>query len=58
GQDLGQSLNAESFLESTDDTHRLMLGPFTDFTLTQQILDQVKLAGHESAFIRKRAITR
>lgn len=57
-QDLGRTLDVESFLESSDNNHRLMLGPFTDFTLTQQILDQVKLAGHDSAFIRKRVITR
>lgn len=57
-QDLSQSLKVEAFLDSNDETHRLMLGPFTDYSLTQQLLDQVKLAGYQSAFIKKYTVAR
>ncbi|MCX9490708.1 SPOR domain-containing protein, partial [Vibrio cholerae] len=41
-----------SFVESTNNTHRLFLGPFTDDDLTQTLLEQVKSAGYDSAFIK------
>ncbi|CSB67373.1 putative rare lipoprotein A [Vibrio cholerae] len=51
-QNLGQNLSAPSFVESTNNTHRLFLGPFTDDDLTQTLLEQVKSAGYDSAFIK------
>ena len=53
GQELGQKLDTETFLESTKDTYRLLLGPYTDYSLTQATLDKVKLLGYSSAFIKK-----
>lgn len=51
-QNLGQNLSAPSFVESTNDTHRLLLGPFADDELTQNLLEQVKSAGYDGAFIK------
>ncbi|MGL4223779.1 MAG: septal ring lytic transglycosylase RlpA family protein [Vibrio sp.] len=51
-QNLGQNLSVPSFVESADSHHRLYLGPFTDDDLTQNLLEQVKSAGYDSAFIK------
>ncbi|CAM2820171.1 septal ring lytic transglycosylase RlpA family protein [Vibrio mytili] len=53
GQELGQKLDTDSFLENTKESYRLLLGPFTDYSLTQATLDKVKLLGYSSAFIKK-----
>ncbi|WP_045387398.1 septal ring lytic transglycosylase RlpA family protein [Vibrio rotiferianus] len=53
GSDISQKLDTEIFLESTDDLHRLFVGPFTDYALTQSMLEKVKLLGYPSAFIKK-----
>lgn len=53
GTELGQKLDTETFLEDTKASYRLLLGPFTDYALTQSTLDKVKLLGYPSAFIKK-----
>ncbi|MDA0146890.1 septal ring lytic transglycosylase RlpA family protein [Vibrio sp. LaRot3] len=53
-KDLGQKLSVGSFVLSEDETHRVFLGPFDDYTLTQQMLKQVKLLGYSSAFVKKK----
>ena len=50
---IGQQLSTDAFLESTSTKHRLMLGPFNDYSLTQSILDKVKSLGYSTAFIKK-----
>ncbi|OLQ88544.1 hypothetical protein BIY21_16325 [Vibrio ponticus] len=52
-QTLGQKLSVASFVNSDNDIHRVILGPFDDYTLTQKTLEQVKLLGYSSAFVRK-----
>ncbi|TBT58422.1 SPOR domain-containing protein, partial [Vibrio parahaemolyticus] len=42
-----------TFLENAKESYRLLLGPFTDYSLTQATLDKVKLLGYSSAFIKK-----
>ncbi|MDA9556242.1 septal ring lytic transglycosylase RlpA family protein [Vibrio sp.] len=56
-QNLSQSLRVGSFIESNDDFHRIYLGPFTDYKLTYDVLNQVKVMGHNSAFVRKHIVT-
>ncbi|RBW65990.1 septal ring lytic transglycosylase RlpA [Vibrionales bacterium C3R12] len=51
--ELGQKLSVASFLESTEQQHRVFLGPFNDYALTQTTLEQVKMLGYSSAFIKK-----
>ncbi|CAE6888736.1 Lytic transglycosylase with a strong preference for naked glycan strands that lack stem peptides [Vibrio sp. B1FLJ16] len=53
GAELGQKLDTKTFLENTKESYRLLLGPFTDYALTQATLDKVKLLGYPSAFIKK-----
>ncbi|GAK82975.1 rare lipoprotein A precursor [Vibrio ponticus] len=52
-QDLGQKLSVASFVNSENEIHRVILGPFDDYALTQKTLEQVKLLGYSSAFVRK-----
>ena len=52
-QDLGQKLSVASYVNSEDNIHRVILGPFDDYALTQKTLEQVKLLGYSSAFVRK-----
>jgi len=52
-QDLSQKLSVASFVNSEQEIHRVILGPFDDYTLTQKTLEQVKLLGYSSAFVRK-----
>ncbi len=52
-QNLGQSLSVQSFIDSENGSHRAVLGPFTDYTLTQETLERVKSLGYETAFIKK-----
>ncbi|KII80438.1 septal ring lytic transglycosylase RlpA family protein [Vibrio renipiscarius] len=52
-QDLSQKLSVPSFVGSDQEIHRVLLGPFDDYNLTQNALEQVKLLGYSSAFIRK-----
>ncbi len=51
--ELGQKLDTKAFLENAEESHRLLLGPFTDYSLTQATLDKVKWLGFPSAFIKK-----
>ncbi|MBE3726484.1 septal ring lytic transglycosylase RlpA family protein [Vibrio parahaemolyticus] len=53
GAELGQKLDTETFLENAKESYRLLLGPFTDYSLTQATLNKVKLLGYSSAFIKK-----
>ncbi|RJX71678.1 septal ring lytic transglycosylase RlpA family protein [Vibrio sinensis] len=53
-QDLGQKLSVASFVGVGSDKkiHRVFLGPFDDYLLTQKALEQVKVLGYSSAFIK------
>ncbi|KOO02174.1 septal ring lytic transglycosylase RlpA family protein [Vibrio nereis] len=51
-EDLGQRLEVDSYVGSEKSLHRVFLGPFTDYMLTQKALEQVKALGHSSAFIK------
>ncbi|MGF1695017.1 septal ring lytic transglycosylase RlpA family protein [Vibrio lamellibrachiae] len=53
--ELASKLSVDSFLESNKSMHRVFLGPFNDYALTQQTLEQVKVLGYTSAFIKKHA---
>ncbi|WP_135444923.1 septal ring lytic transglycosylase RlpA family protein [Vibrio tasmaniensis] len=57
-KDLGEKLAVATFLQPNDDNYRLMLGPFHDYALTQETLEQVKLMGYPSAYIKKHTLTR
>ncbi|WP_394250774.1 septal ring lytic transglycosylase RlpA family protein [Vibrio profundi] len=57
-EELSTQLSVGSFIQSADDKHRLMLGPFHDYALTQEKLEQVKLLGFSSAFIKKHNLSR
>ncbi|SHO58003.1 septal ring lytic transglycosylase RlpA family protein [Vibrio quintilis] len=50
---LSQTLSVTSFINSLDDKYRVFLGPFDNFARTQQILEEVKRLGYNTAFIRK-----
>jgi rare lipoprotein A len=54
---LSQSLSIQSFVNSIDDTHKVYLGPFTDYDSTQQALKKLKNLGYDTAFIKKQTIT-
>ncbi|USD31863.1 MULTISPECIES: septal ring lytic transglycosylase RlpA family protein [Vibrio] len=51
-QDLSQTLSVKSYVNSDKNIHRVFLGPFDDYMLTQKALEQVKLMGYSSAFIK------
>lgn len=51
-QDLSQTLSVKSYINSDKNLHRVFLGPFDDYMLTQKALEQVKLMGYPSAFIK------
>ncbi|MCY9827056.1 septal ring lytic transglycosylase RlpA family protein [Vibrio chagasii] len=57
-KDLSEKLAVASFLQPNDGQYRLMLGPFHDYALTQEKLEQVKLMGYPSAYIKKHSLTR
>lgn len=50
---ISQDLEVDTFLDSSSNNHRLMLGPFIDLRHAQQALDQVKNMGYPSAFVKK-----
>ncbi len=50
---LSEQLTAPSFVQTSAQQHRLFIGPFTDYNLTQSMLEQVKSLGYETAFVRK-----
>lgn len=52
-EEIGQSLTVPSFVDSENQHYRIFLGPFTDYTLTQETLERVKSLGYQTAFIRK-----
>ncbi|MGC9492869.1 septal ring lytic transglycosylase RlpA family protein [Vibrio genomosp. F10] len=54
--DLAAKLSVPSYIESNQSLHRVFLGPFNDYTLTQQTLEQVKVLGYSSAFIKKHTV--
>ncbi|PMJ92440.1 septal ring lytic transglycosylase RlpA family protein [Vibrio sp. 10N.261.55.A7] len=54
--DLTQKLSVESYVDTNKSMHRILLGPFTDYALTQDALEQVKALGYTSAFIRKQVV--
>ncbi len=56
-QSLSRRLSVASFVDSATDSHKVLLGPFNDYELTQQTLNQVKLLGYNTAFIRKYSAT-
>ena len=51
-KDLSQNLSVKSYVNSDNNIHRVFLGPFDDYMLTQKTLEQVKLMGYSSAFIK------
>ncbi|WP_363318246.1 septal ring lytic transglycosylase RlpA family protein [uncultured Vibrio sp.] len=51
-KDLGEKLSVATFLQPNDDNYRLMLGPFHDYALTQEKLEQIKQMGYPSAYIK------
>lgn len=51
-KDLSEKLEVATFLQPNDDNYRLMIGPFHDYALTQEKLEQVKLMGYPSAYIK------
>ncbi|WP_217516690.1 septal ring lytic transglycosylase RlpA family protein [Vibrio metschnikovii] len=51
--EMSDQLTVPSFVESNHQQHRLFLGPFTDYALTQEILERVKSLGYDTAFVRK-----
>ncbi|EGA63564.1 septal ring lytic transglycosylase RlpA family protein [Vibrio brasiliensis] len=51
-QDLSQKLSVKSYVNSTNDTHRVFLGPFDDYMSSQKALERVKELGYTSAFIK------
>jgi rare lipoprotein A len=53
---LSQMLTMHSFVNSADDTHKVFLGPFTNYDSTQQALKQLKNLGYDTAFIKKQTI--
>ena len=57
-KDIGEKLAVATFLQPNDENYRLMLGPFHDYALTQEKLEQVKLMGYPSAYIKKHTLTR
>ncbi len=56
-QDLSQRLSVTSFIDDTDGYHRVFLGPFQDYIQTEKTLEQVKLLGYQTAFIKKHSVT-
>jgi rare lipoprotein A len=53
---LSQTLSMHSFVNSADQTHKVYLGPFTNYDSTQQALKQLKNLGYDTAFIKKQTI--
>lgn len=51
-KDISEKLEVATFLQPNDDNYRLMVGPFHDYALTQEKLEQVKLMGYPSAYIK------
>ncbi len=52
-KNLGHKFSVGSFVEAIDNNYRVLLGPFEDFSKTQEILETVKTQGYPQAFIRK-----
>ena len=51
-QKLSQTLSCKSYINSYQDRYRVLLGPFDDYMLGQETLEQVKAMGYPSAFIK------
>ncbi|MBU2898443.1 septal ring lytic transglycosylase RlpA family protein [Vibrio hepatarius] len=51
-KDLSQKLSVKTYINSDKSMHRVFLGPFDDYMLTQKTLEQVKILGYSSAFIK------
>lgn len=54
---LSQKLSVTSFVDETNGYHRVFLGPFPDYIQTEKTLEQVKLLGYQTAFIKKHSVT-
>lgn len=54
---LSQKLSVTSFVDKKEGYHRVFLGPFQDYIQTEKTLEQVKLLGYQTAFIKKHSIT-
>ncbi|MCG3722493.1 septal ring lytic transglycosylase RlpA family protein [Vibrio cincinnatiensis] len=52
-EEIGQNLTVPSFVDNENQHYRILLGPFTDYSLTQETLERVKSLGYQTAFIRK-----
>lgn len=52
-QALEKQLRVSAFVQSADSVHRIILGPFDDYDVTQETLNKIQSAGYDSAFVRK-----
>lgn len=52
-KNLSQTLSVRSFVDTVDGSHRVFLGPFVDYSLTQESLERVKSLGYQTAFVKK-----
>jgi rare lipoprotein A len=52
-QDIGQKLSVAAFVEPAGASYRLLLGPFTDSSQAENMLEKIKAEGYTQAFIRK-----
>ncbi|MDC0611579.1 septal ring lytic transglycosylase RlpA family protein [Vibrio sp.] len=51
--ELSQKLSVASFVDNSDGLHKVFLGPFQDYSHTEETLEQVKSLGYQTAFIKK-----
>ncbi|NLS14172.1 septal ring lytic transglycosylase RlpA family protein [Vibrio sp. SM6] len=58
GTELASALQVTSFVESQNDQHRLMLGPFDDQSLTKEVLLRLSGLGYTGAFIKSHSNAR
>ncbi|WP_413283939.1 septal ring lytic transglycosylase RlpA family protein [Vibrio sp. MA40-2] len=52
-ENISKTMQLDTYVESSDNTYKILVGPFTDYNETQQILQQLKQQGYPQAFIRK-----
>jgi rare lipoprotein A len=53
---LSQKLSVTTYIDSLNGSHRVFVGPFSDYHQTQKALQKVKDLGYSSAFIRKQML--
>lgn len=56
-KELSQKLSVTSYIDSNHGNHRVFLGPFTDYSMTEKMLEKVKILGYQGAFIKKNRMT-